>query len=221
MQITRPDQALKNQFLRRALRERALADVEIDSAGLNSSSSIGLAGAGAGTGTNAAFGAREMPIRRALPQHEYLQQTAHNGTTSDYRNTTSSALAAARELVKKARAEAAERNAARVTKPLRNKYLYGRRGSSSNGRRRGESAPLDTTAAPPSLLVITDEIAAAAALVAEADVKPNANVTRRSAAASKGSFWMQDIARKGTVPWGDDPNYVSTANTPERESMLG
>lgn len=22
-----------------------------------------------------------------------------------------------------------------------------------------------------------------------------------------GGFWMETIARKGTVPWGDDPNY--------------
>ncbi|KAI0191651.1 glycoside hydrolase family 55 protein [Astrocystis sublimbata] len=47
----------------------------------------------------------------------------------------------------------------------------------------------------------------AAALVAEADAVTKAgNVTKRAVAAS-GTFWMGSIARKGTVPWGDDPDY--------------
>lgn len=199
--ITQPDSALANKFLRRALQARALADMELDSTGLNSSSSIGSAGVGA----DAALGTREMAIKRGSLQYP---QAVRNSTTAEIRNITSSALEAARELVKNARAEAAKRNAARVANPLRNKYLYGR--GNSNGRR-GESAALTTTA-PPPLLLITDEIAAAAALVAEADVKPNANVTRRAATAGKGAFWMQDIARKGTVPWGDDPKYVVFRN---------
>jgi hypothetical protein len=60
---------------------------------------------------------------------------------------------------------------------------------------------------PLTLLTITDEIAEAAALVAEADAIGRAgNVTKRTVAAS-GTFWMGSIARKGTVPWGDDPGY--------------
>lgn len=208
MQITRPEAALENKFLRRALQARGLADVELGSAAPNSSSSVGFAGVGA----DATLGTREMAIKRGLLQYP---QAVRNSTAAIFRNTTSPALTAARELVKNARAEAAKRNAARVANPLRNKYLYGR--GNSNGRR-GESATLETTTAPPPLLVITDEIAAAAALVAEADVKTNANVTRRAATAGKGTFWMQDIARKGTVPWGDDPKYVSKASAPQARS---
>ncbi|KAK3934652.1 glucan 1,3-beta-glucosidase [Diplogelasinospora grovesii] len=62
------------------------------------------------------------------------------------------------------------------------------------------------------LLQITPEIAKAAALVAEANgVAKYGNVTKRAAAAT-GTYWMQDLARKGTVPWGDDASYVVFRN---------
>ncbi|KAJ3499549.1 hypothetical protein NLG97_g251 [Lecanicillium saksenae] len=178
--IAHPNPATKSNVLRRALQARASAETPLDIAMLDSDSTFGIVG--------------ESPP---------YPQVIRNNTLPESRNVTSSALAAARELVKKARAEAAKRNAARVAKPLRNNYLYVRR---NNNAKRGDLAASDNTAASPSLLVITDEIAAAAALVAEADIKPN--VTKRATTTGKGTFWMQDIARKGTVPWGDDANYV-------------
>lgn len=88
-------------------------------------------------------------------------------------------------------------NRARVANPRRNKYSLspdtqiGRRDLSSNG-----TIQLTDSATAP-LLVITPEIAAAAALVAEAEVAGNStvgnstNLTKRAAAASTGTFWMQ------------------------------
>lgn len=43
----------------------------------------------------------------------------------------------------------------------------------------------------------------------EADaVDQMGNITKRAVIAPRaGAFWMESIARKGTVPWGDDPSY--------------
>lgn len=110
---------------------------------------------------------------------------------------TSKDLAAARSLVKQAMAASDKLNRARVANPRRNKYSLspdtqiGRRDLSSNG-----TIQLTDSATAP-LLVITPEIAAAAALVAEAEVAGNStvgnstNLTKRAAAASTGTFWMQ------------------------------
>jgi hypothetical protein len=106
-------------------------------------------------------------------------------------------LAAARSLVEQALAASDKLNRARVANPRRNKYSLSpdtqlsRRGLSSNG-----TIQLTDSATAP-LLVITPEIAAAAALVAEAEVGGNStnlnstNLTKRAAAASTGTFWMQ------------------------------
>jgi len=101
-------------------------------------------------------------------------------------------LAAARSLVEQALAASDKLNRARVANPRRNKYSLSpdtqlsRRGLSPNG-----TIQL-TDSAPAPLLVITPEIAAAAALVAEAEVGGNStNMTKRAAAASTGTFWMQ------------------------------
>ncbi|KAK3896383.1 pectate lyase superfamily protein-domain-containing protein, partial [Staphylotrichum tortipilum] len=77
---------------------------------------------------------------------------------------------------------------------------------------RAEEGAQDT---PPPLLEITDEIAQAAALVAEADAAAAAagnsrRVTRRQA--PTGTYWMQNIARKGIVPWGDNSTYAVFRN---------
>ncbi|KAH6845713.1 pectate lyase superfamily protein-domain-containing protein [Chaetomium sp. MPI-CAGE-AT-0009] len=93
-------------------------------------------------------------------------------------------------------------------------------------RRQDQNGGGDDTG-PPPLLEITDEIAWAAALVAEADaVAPpggvNSGVNSGTAhsvpsnstssgvqrrAPVRGTYWMETIARRGTVPWGDDPTY--------------
>lgn len=138
-------------------------------------------------------------------------------------------LARARTIVAEAIAASAELNKARLENPARNRYRLkpgtviggetaaGKRDARS--RRRQDAA--DTAAAPHPLLDITDEIAHAAALVAEADavaelgtVAPEggnltspapSNITRR--APVRGTYWMETISRRGTVPWGDDPTY--------------
>ncbi|KAI0441992.1 pectate lyase superfamily protein-domain-containing protein [Xylaria telfairii] len=59
----------------------------------------------------------------------------------------------------------------------------------------------------PQLLEITDEIARAAALVAELEAEPVANVTADPLAKRAGTFWMEGLAHKGSVPWGNDASY--------------
>jgi hypothetical protein len=101
-------------------------------------------------------------------------------------------LAAARSIVKQALAASDKLNRARVANPRRNEYSLSpglqisRRGLSPNG-----TIQLSDSGTAP-LLAITPEIAAAAALVAESEVSGNAtNMTRRAAAVSTGTFWMQ------------------------------
>ena len=162
---------------------RAMANMD-DMLGMGFSSS-------SNSSIGAAINAQKMQLNHgsAEPPHK-----SHHSRVPSARNTTSADLAAARQLVEKARAEAAERNEARVAKPLRNKYLYGRGGNGKGSHRRDESAAaLDAATPPPPLLVITEEIAATAALVAEADLKhKSGNRTKRAAAAGKGTFWMQE-----------------------------
>lgn len=59
--------------------------------------------------------------------------------------------------------------------------------------------------AVPPLLTFTPELERAAALVAEAD----AAASNRSSVIEKrnGPFWMEQIDRKGTSPWGPDSDY--------------
>ncbi|KAI0911199.1 glycoside hydrolase family 55 protein [Ustulina deusta] len=105
-------------------------------------------------------------------------------------------------VVQDAIAESSKRNKARLANPPRNKYAL----KPGTTLAKNRASTVNATA-PPPLLTITDEIAEAAALVAEADAVTSAgNVTKRAVAAS-GTFWMGSIARKGTVPWGDDPDY--------------
>ncbi|OTA63183.1 glycoside hydrolase family 55 protein [Hypoxylon sp. EC38] len=114
----------------------------------------------------------------------------------------------ARSIVEDAIAKSSKLNAARLANPLRNKYGL------KPGTVIGTSSVISqgimgniTSTTPPPLLEITDEIAEAAALVAEADAtEESGNMTKR-AVASSGTFWMEGLARKGTVPWGDDPSY--------------
>ncbi|KAI1452083.1 glycoside hydrolase family 55 protein [Annulohypoxylon moriforme] len=113
----------------------------------------------------------------------------------------------ARSIVEDAITKSSKLNAARLANPLRNSYglkpgtVIGASGVTAQG------LVGNTTSTVPPLLEITDEIAEAAALLAESDATEAAgNVTKRAVAAS-GTFWMEGLARKGTVPWGDDPDY--------------
>ena len=125
---------------------------------------------------------------------------------------TSQQLQDARTVVEQALVESSKLNQARLTKPLRN--TYGLKPGTVVG---GSIVPEGNATTNPNqdvtpLLQITDQIAEAAALVAEADaVATTGNATKRAVAAA-GTYWMQSLARKGTVPWGNDPEYVVFRN---------
>ncbi|CAK7207075.1 hypothetical protein SEUCBS139899_009883 [Sporothrix eucalyptigena] len=124
---------------------------------------------------------------------------------SSAREATTQQIASARKIVDDAIQQMTVLNKARLDHPARNHYSL-KPGTVVN-KKRGE------TDAPPPLLNITAEIASSAALLAEIEaagqsdpvVSVSVPVTPRSAQANR--FWMEDIQRKGTVPWGDDPNY--------------
>jgi hypothetical protein len=134
---------------------------------------------------------------------------AKNATTA-----TPEELAAARRIVDSALDRSAELNKARLARPARNRYRL-KPGTVVGGRgkvRRREIAVDEEP--PPPLLEITPEIAATAALISEVEAQNMSatsiagNLTRREPAApATGSFWMESIPRKGTVPWGGDASY--------------
>jgi polygalacturonase len=153
------------------------------------------------------------------------QVSVSNGASPLLKAASASDVDRARAIVADAIAASAKLNAARLENPARNQYrlkpgtVVGGTKMKSRGTRfhganfkspRGDSPASAVSSSPPPLLEITDEIAWAAALVAEAD-NISSNVTRRAAAVG-GSYWMQSIARKGTVPWGGDPSYVVFRN---------
>ncbi len=105
------------------------------------------------------------------------------------------------EIVEKALDESAKRNALRLANPLRNNYNL----KPGTKVRRSDNVA-------PALLEITDEIARAAALLSEVEARESTgNYSKIAAApasaAKSGTYWMEHIQRKGTVPWGDDPSY--------------
>lgn len=112
-------------------------------------------------------------------------------------------LESARLVVQTALDQSSKLNKARLAKPLRN--IYGLRPGTIVGQSTIPSTNITTNGNVSPLLTITPEIVQAAALVAEADSMANPRkVTKR---AVSGSYWMEHLDRKGTVPWGDDPNY--------------
>ncbi|KAL3462096.1 pectate lyase superfamily protein-domain-containing protein [Aspergillus heterothallicus] len=113
-------------------------------------------------------------------------------------NATAAEIQAAREIVSNAIAEMTKLNKARLARPPRNNYAL-QPGTKVSKREGASESP------PPPLLNITEQIARAAALVAELEAQPVSNETRKSKRA--GSFWMEGLERKGTVPWGDDASY--------------
>lgn len=131
-----------------------------------------------------------------------LRRTSDPSITPLLKRASPATLDQARKIVKDAITESSKLNKARLANPPRNKYALKPGNTQENARTSVANATV-----PLPLLTITDEIAEAAALVAEADAVGGAgNVTKRAVAAS-GTFWMGSIARKGTVPWGDDPDY--------------
>ncbi|EAQ92534.1 hypothetical protein CHGG_00769 [Chaetomium globosum CBS 148.51] len=139
-------------------------------------------------------------------------------------------LARARSIVADAIAASAKRNKARLANPARNQYrlkpgtvIGGSVATVPNNNKRRDQSGNDNDASPPPLLAITEEIAWAAALVTEAEAtalpggvnsgtthfNPSNSTSRgiKRRAPVRGTYWMETIARKGTVPWGDDPTY--------------
>jgi hypothetical protein len=161
----------------------------------------------------------EPPRSPQHPHDPFTVGVAHSATAPLLKRATAETLDRAREVVANAIAESARRNEARYLKPARNTYrlkpgtVVGDATTQQHqSRRRGRSVRRDEET-PPPLLAITDEIAQAAALVAEAeadDAVRSGNLTRRQAPTS--TFWMENLARKGTVPWGDNSTYAVFRN---------
>lgn len=147
-------------------------------------------------------------LKRAASGNSSLPGNA--ASTPRLSNATSTDLSRARKLVEEAIANATRLNAARYANPARNKYRL-KPGTLFNRRDTADAT------SPPPLLNITDELADAAALVSEAEAMDgllsNASaIDRRRQAASSGTFWMEHIARMGTVAFGDSSNYTVFRN---------
>ncbi|KAM7195859.1 pectin lyase-like protein [Rhypophila sp. PSN 637] len=140
------------------------------------------------------------------------------------KNATAAQLAAARKKVDAAILESGRRNERRYTNMARNRYKLKPGtivGNSAVGDMAKQDLPAAEAAPPPPLFEVTPELAAAAALLAEADAlgitggSTNISFTNsttpdgvtRNAPRAVGTFWMEGIARKGTVAWGNDPSY--------------
>lgn len=108
----------------------------------------------------------------------------------------------ARQIVRAAMEKSIRLNKARLANPRRNHY--GAKPGPPEANMRAKA--LQAREEKHQLLAITEEIVDAAALVSEADAMDiGGNLTRRDTAA--GGYWMGQISREGTVPWGDDPGY--------------
>lgn len=160
-------------------------------------------------------------VRRQEPTAAVDNDTA----TSLASNATAADIEAARKMVEAAIAESGDLNRARYAHMARNRYTLkpgtivggqpvAGRGIRSMRRRAAAADSLED--APPPLFEVTPELAAAAALLAELDAagglganasSPSNTTQSVLEARAGGTYWMETIARKGTVPWGDDPSY--------------
>jgi len=114
----------------------------------------------------------------------------------------SSEIEKARAAVLDAIEKAAIKTKARFEHMARNHYGL-KPGTKISRHRRDAAADLQ---APPPRYEVTADIAALAALVAEADAAAS-NITSRTIRERAGTYWMEGLARKGSVPWGNDPSY--------------
>lgn len=134
---------------------------------------------------------------RAAESPPVAQNDVENARQPLLVDATEASIDEARVVVKDAIARMTKLNKARLDNPILGSYKS----------RPGTNITRSGSEYPP-LLEITKEIAHAAALVAEADMAANlANGTSTLAQQAAGTFWMQDIRRQGTVPWGNDPAY--------------
>jgi len=171
----------------------------------------------------AAAHAPEPRIASRFPLLWRRNSTVDESVPPLLRNVSSTELERARAIVLGAIAESGRLNKARLANPLRNNYelkpgtITGAPPSvpapaPAPASRRLRSRARPVAAPAPPLLQITDEIAKAAALVAEADAAgtrgrgSNQTLARRQSS-GPGTYWMAGLARKGRVPWGNDPSY--------------
>lgn len=154
------------------------------------------------------------PTRRSeiIDASEMFTNMSDPVITPLVKNATGEDIEKARKIVEDAIGKSSLLNEARLANPLRNKYSLKPDtviGGSSSKERRGIDQVTDEQSLPPPLFQVTDEIAEAAALVSESEsVEMVSNDTRRQVkVAASGTFWMEHLDRKGTVPWGDDPSY--------------
>ncbi|KAG8162100.1 hypothetical protein KVR01_007865 [Diaporthe batatas] len=162
------------------------------------------------------LGARQTDESQFSETSPVLLNTSDPKVTPLIKNATLQDLDSARRLVEDAIEKSSELNMARFSNPRRNIYALQPGtvlGSSAANAPRALDAQYDAQDDVPALLEITDDIAEAAALVSEADALGlignfTGNITRREVQmAASGSYWMEALDRKGTVPWGDDPAY--------------
>ncbi|GFF73175.1 glucan 1,3-beta-glucosidase [Aspergillus lentulus] len=113
-------------------------------------------------------------------------------------NATQAQIDQAYAIVKASIAQAAKLNEARVKNPARNTYKL----APGTIIKRDSNDTQTGIRQPPLLLNITTEIANAAALIAEIQALNTANASR-TVLTKRSSFWMENISRKGTVPWGN------------------
>lgn len=179
----------------------------------------------------------DVPLAEERKLHRRLLSSIHGPNITDtplLSNATETELEKAIKIVEQAIAESAKLNQARYEHMARNSYdlapgtIVGSSGGVRRRRaRRGLAGLLgrdEPESSAPAVLEITPEIARAAALVAEADAAgvtdelPPNNLTKRADAA--GSFWMEGLSRKGSVPWGSDSSYKVRASASLSESHV-
>ena len=149
-----------------------------------------------------------------------LRRADNNSLRGGAKNVTASEIAAATRIVEEALNRSAEYNKARWENMSRNQYRL-KPGTIIEGMESVPDSALNKRSVIPDFEV-TPEIEAAAALLAEVEasglsgnnetIAKNRTSTGRIKIAAASSFWMESIARKGTVPWGNDPGYKVSGN---------
>ncbi|PGH12173.1 hypothetical protein AJ79_04468 [Helicocarpus griseus UAMH5409] len=153
------------------------------------------------------------PLQNAYDSE--IQERSNIVLPSRLANATPSDIDEARRIVNDAIRKASVLNKARLDHPLRNSHYF-KPGTKSKSR-----DEIDRGAPPPPLLEITKEIADAAALIAEVEAVAEAGdpskakrdysdidaLYNRKVKRQADTFWMEDIQRKGTWPFGNDPSF--------------
>jgi hypothetical protein len=158
-------------------------------------------------------------IHNSHGKTSFRRATLHNSTSfpdtdRSYKNYTSTDIATATRIVEEAMNRSADYNKAHWENMSRNNY-YLKLGTIIVGKNNASQSSVKKRSADLEF-VVTPQIEAAAALLTEFEASGlsinnqtesggDAEGEMRTEAA--GSFWMESIARKGTVPWGNDPSY--------------